>query len=101
LRLALTAPMPGSGGRLALTPQGGAARKGARPVWFPEAGGFVETAVYDRYALRAGDMVNGPAVFEENESTLVIGPGGCATVLDDGTIDVTTSPARAGEVEAR
>ena len=70
LRLALSAPMPGSGGRLALTPHGAAARKGARPVWFPEAGGFVETAVYDRYALRAGEAIEGPAVFEENESTL-------------------------------
>jgi len=89
LRLALSAPMPGSGGRLALTPHGAAARKRARPVWFPEAGGFVETAVYDRYAFRAGDVIDGPAVFEENESTLVIGPGGHATVLDDGTIDVT------------
>jgi N-methylhydantoinase A len=89
LRLALSAPMPGSGGRLALTPLGTAARKGTRPVWFAEAGGFVETAVYDRYALRAGDTVEGPAVFEENESTLVIGPGGQATMLADGTIDVT------------
>jgi N-methylhydantoinase A len=89
LRLALSAPMPGSGGRLALAPHDGAARKGARQVWFPEAGGFVETAVYDRYALRAGEAIDGPAVFEENESTLIIGPGGRATVLDDGTIDVT------------
>jgi len=88
LRLALTAPMPGSFGRLALTPHGAAARKGARPVWFPEAGGFVETAVYNRYALRAGEAIEGPAVFEENESTFIIGPGGHATILDDGTIDV-------------
>jgi N-methylhydantoinase A len=57
-------------------------------VWFPEAGGLVETAVYDRYALRQGEAVEGPAVFEEAESTFVIGPGGCARVLSDGTIDV-------------
>jgi N-methylhydantoinase A len=88
LRLALSAPMPGSGGRLALTPRGTAAHKGTRPVWFPEAGGFVETAVYDRYALHVGDTIEGPAVFEENESTFVIGPGGQATILEDGTIDV-------------
>ena len=89
LRLALSAPMPGSGGRLALTPHAGAHRKGARDVWFPEADGFVETAVYDRYALPAGTVIEGPAVFEENESTLVIGPGGRATVLADGSLDVT------------
>jgi N-methylhydantoinase A len=88
LRLALSAPMPGSGGRLALAPHDGPARKGTRPVWFPEADDFVITTVYDRYVLRAGDVIAGPAVFEENESTLVIGPGGNATVLADGTIDV-------------
>ena len=88
LRLALSAPMPGSGGRLALTPRVAASRKGTRPVWFPEAGGFVETAVYDRYALHVGHTIEGPAVFEENESTFVIGPGGHATILEDGTIDV-------------
>jgi N-methylhydantoinase A len=48
----------------------------------------VETPVYDRYALRPGDTVDGPAVFEETESTFVMGPGGRATVLPDGTIDV-------------
>jgi N-methylhydantoinase A len=73
---------------LALTPHDSVARKGTRPVWFPEAGGFVETAVYDRYALRVGETIEGPAVFEENESTFVIGPDGYATILEDGTIDV-------------
>ena len=88
LRLALSAPMPGSGGQLRQERGAGAARKGTRAVWFPETDGLVETAVYDRYALRTGDVVDGPAVFEETESTFVIGPGGRATVLEDGTIDV-------------
>jgi len=88
LRLALSAPMPGSGGRLAQASGTGPARKGTRAVWFPEANGLIETAVYDRYALQAGDTMAGPAVFEETESTLVIGPGGQAVVLADGTIDV-------------
>lgn len=88
LRLALSAPMAGSGRRLRQERSAGAARRETRAVWFPEADGLVETAVYNRYALRTGDVVEGPAVFEETESTLVIGPGGWATVLDDGTIDV-------------
>ncbi len=91
LRLALSAPMPGSGGRLAQATRDGPACKGVRPVWFPEANGLVETVVYDRYALRPGDAVVGPAVFEEAESTFVIGPGGRATVLADGTIDVVVA----------
>ena len=46
----------------------------------------METAVYDRYALPTGTRIAGPAVFEENESTFVIGPGSTATVLPDGSI---------------
>ena len=91
LRLVLSAPMPGSGGVLAQTAGRGSALKGTRPVWFPEANGLLETSVYDRYALRPGDSVAGPAVFEETESTFVIGPGGRAVVLADGTIDVMLS----------
>src|SRR3970282_448521 len=34
--------------------QRGDARKGSRRAYFPETGGYVETAVYDRYALQPG-----------------------------------------------
>jgi len=54
--------------------------KGARRAYFAEAGGFVETSVYDRYALAAGMTLTGPAIVEERESTAVIGPGGRARV---------------------
>jgi N-methylhydantoinase A len=87
LRLSLSAPMPGAGGALDLLRHaGGDRRKGSRPVFHAEAADFVETTVYDRYALAPGDRIEGPAVFEENESTFVIGPGSVATVLPDGTI---------------
>jgi len=86
LRLAVTAPMPGAAGRLLLPrPAGGIALKGHRPVFFPE-GGLLETPVYDRYALAIGAEVPGPAVFEEAESTFIVGPGAVARVLADGTI---------------
>jgi N-methylhydantoinase A len=49
------------------------ARKGERPVYFAETG-FVATPVYDRYALRPGDAIAGPAIVEERESTLVVNP---------------------------
>jgi N-methylhydantoinase A/oxoprolinase/acetone carboxylase beta subunit len=48
------------------------ARKGLRPTYFPEAGGIVEAAVYDRYALRPGERIAGPAIVEERESTTVV-----------------------------
>ena len=56
------------------------ARKGARPAYFPERGGYVDTPVYDRYALSAGATIAGPAIVEERESTTVLPPGASATV---------------------
>jgi N-methylhydantoinase A len=55
-------------------------QKGSRPAYFPECGGFVETAVYDRYALKPGMEFTGPAIVEERESTLIVGAGGRALV---------------------
>jgi N-methylhydantoinase A len=93
LRLSVTAPMPGTGNRLVLPRHAATqALKGHRRVAFPEAG-TVETAVYDRYALAPGAEVAGPAVFEENESTFVIGPGAVARVLDDGSILAEAVPS--------
>jgi N-methylhydantoinase A len=48
------------------------AYKGKRKVYFP--GGFREVAVYDRYRLWPGMHLEGPAIVEERESTVVIGP---------------------------
>ena len=61
-------------------PLSAAAPKGRRRAWFPEAGGFTETPVYDRYALGAGARLEGPAIVEERESTTVLPPGTVATV---------------------
>jgi N-methylhydantoinase A len=52
------------------------ARKGERAAYFPEAGGFVGTPIYDRYKLAPGMAFVGPAIVEERESTAIIGPGG-------------------------
>jgi N-methylhydantoinase A len=48
---------------------------GSRPVHFTEAGGYVETAVYERSALPAGARFEGPAIVEEYDSTTVVHPG--------------------------
>ncbi len=61
----------------------GPARKGTRRAWFAEADGYVDTPVYDRYALAPGAELTGPAIVEERESTAVIGPGGRCRI-DDG-----------------
>jgi N-methylhydantoinase A len=51
---------------------GGEARKGARPVWLPAERRFAEVPVYDRYALAPGSELEGPAIIEERESTVVV-----------------------------
>jgi N-methylhydantoinase A len=63
--------------------------KGHRPVYFPDVRTHIETPVLDRYALAAGQSYEGPAVIEERESTLVVGPGGRFDVAESGTIIVT------------
>jgi 5-oxoprolinase (ATP-hydrolysing) len=49
-----------------------AAHKGDRKVWF--SGRYVNAAVYDRYSLRPGDRIAGPAVVEEREATTIVPP---------------------------
>ena len=101
LRVSVWAPMEVS--ELAFTgpidPQGDVL-KGRRPVYFAEAGGMLDSAVYDRYLVRPGTIIEGPAVFEENESTLIVGAGAICEALSDGSIVVTLpSEERAEEQE--
>src|SRR5262245_41744413 len=65
------------------------AMKGARPVYFPEFGDFHVTRVFDRYALAAGQSFDGPAIVEERESTLLIGPDASFEQHPTGNIVVT------------
>jgi len=87
LRLSVSAPMPGTGSRLELPRHASAtALKGTRPVFFPDEGRTLPTRVWDRYALEPGVSIDGPAVFEENESTFIVGPNSKARLLADGSI---------------
>ncbi|MDG1875572.1 MAG: hydantoinase/oxoprolinase family protein [Mariniblastus sp.] len=49
--------------------------KGTRQAYFPETNGFTETKIYDRYRMKPGMMFDGPAIVEERESTVIVGPG--------------------------
>jgi N-methylhydantoinase A len=57
-------------------------RKGSRRAYFAECGGFVEATVYNRYGFKPGMEFNGPAIVEERESTLIVGPRGRARIDD-------------------
>jgi N-methylhydantoinase A len=67
--------------RLSL-PGSGDPRKGERPAFFGSRVGYIETPVYDRYLLQPGSELEGPAIVEERESTVVVPPGR-AIVIDD------------------
>lgn len=68
-----------------------ASMKGERRAYFPELGGYRPTPVYDRYRLRPGMALAGPAIVEERESTVVIGPAGEARVDEMLDLVVTIS----------
>jgi N-methylhydantoinase A len=88
----LVATVPGLAERGAtarqLVGEGGATGSGksARRAYFPEAGGFVETAVVNRYDLKPGERVAGPALIEEREATTVMLPGDMAHVTGNGHV---------------
>jgi N-methylhydantoinase A len=59
---------------------------GERLAYFPEAGGRGATKVINRYALRAGHKISGPALVEERESTVVVLPGDTVSVSAAGNL---------------
>jgi N-methylhydantoinase A len=63
--------------------------RSSRPAYFPTLGGFAETPVFDRYALEPGTRLDGPAIVEERESTLVVGPGYAIEVTRELALTVT------------
>ena len=60
--------------------ESGDARKGQRRIYFGPKSGFVDAPVYDRYRLVPGTAFEGPGIFEERESTMVVPPGAKARI---------------------
>ncbi len=97
VRLSAQAPVPGGAVLLRGREAGGGAKPtGNRPAYFPEAGEAIDTAVYDRASLRIGDHFAGPAIIEDDGSTLIVGPGAMAEVAQTGNV-IVTMPQREGE----
>jgi len=74
--ITVSGPKPGAPGPGAAKP----VPKATRKAYFPEARGYMDTPVYDRYALTPGEAFVGPAIIEERESTTVAGPGARVSV---------------------
>jgi N-methylhydantoinase A len=62
--------------------------KGKRNAYLPDSGDYIEVPVYDRYALSTGAEIEGPAIVEERESTLVMNGPGKARIDEFGNIIV-------------
>ena len=81
-RVVAAGPNPAMDYRLPQKTNGGSALKGKRRAYFPERDGYIETPVYDRYALAPGATFTGPAIVEERESTLIVGARGRGRIDD-------------------
>ncbi len=57
---------------------------GRRPVYFEDAGGFVSCDIYHRGGLAPGSTIDGPAILENPDSTVIIDPGWRARIDDFG-----------------
>lgn len=62
-----------------------------RDVFFAEAGCFVDTPTILRHTLRVDEVVPGPAVIEEMDSTTIVHPGYSAKVDPHGNLHITPS----------
>ena len=69
------------------------AHRSVRPVCFDADAGYVDTDVWWRPDLRAGDTVEGPAVIEEFGSTVPVHPGFVVRVDTLGNLVITRSTA--------
>lgn len=67
----------------------GEPHKGTRKALFNLATGFVDTPVYDRYALPVGFNTSGPAIIEEREATTIVQPQDKFHVDEQGNIRIT------------
>ena len=66
-----------------------------RRVYFAEADQALQTPVYVRDGLRAGNRIDGPALVEEDASTTVLLPGDRLRVDDFGNLDIAVARRRA------
>lgn len=62
-----------------------------RSVIFDDAQAPMATAVVDRASLAPGDVLHGPAIVEQPDTTTVLFPDWHARVLDDGSLSITGS----------
>jgi N-methylhydantoinase A len=73
------------------TPDADQARKGIRRVYFEEFSGYKSCPTFDRSRLMSNNVILGPAIIEQMDTTIVIPPNQVAKVDHFGNIiiDIT------------
>jgi N-methylhydantoinase A len=69
--------------------KGSLAEKGRRPVYVHAAGGLVDLPVYDGRSISSGASIAGPAIIEEETTTILLLPGHIAEMDRQGNYLVT------------
>ena len=64
------------------------AKPGSREIYLPLRKGYSRVNVYDRYSLTPGQMLNGPLILEERESTIVVPIVSEVNILSDLTVSI-------------
>ena len=90
---------PSPAGNRAGRADGNEARETRRTV-FAEHPDGVDAAVFDRSDLAPGTVIDGPAIVEQPDTTIVVYPGHRCTVGDDGLLFVTFAVRRTGRHES-
>ena len=67
------------------------ALSGSRPVFFKATQGAIGCDVFERDRLKAGNMVPGPAIVEQPDTTTLIPPGNVGRVDEYGNLWITAS----------
>ncbi|KAB7708270.1 hydantoinase/oxoprolinase family protein [Bacillus aerolatus] len=69
--------------------------KPSRQAFFKECGGMIEVPVYNEELLRAGNIINGPAIIEQPTTNIVITPDCKATISRYGNVKVEIKAEKA------
>jgi N-methylhydantoinase A/oxoprolinase/acetone carboxylase beta subunit len=65
------------------------AQRAPRDIWWPEQRALVNTAVFDGEALSPGNTIDGPAIIETRDTTVVVHPGSRLRVDELGNFDLS------------
>jgi N-methylhydantoinase A len=76
-----------------VSPKPAGAANGRRKLYL--GGNWRDAAVIDRDGMRAGDVVEGPAVIEQFDATTVVEPGATARVDSSGNLRIAVGEVRA------